>query len=195
MRIRSGWRTQERSLKPVEPHSLPLPPHQVRDPTPTYRCCNPATQLRGPSLGAKCGDNPLWKRSPLSLGFFFGKEFSLCSYLVQNTELISSVMQLRENGKSYLSASSSLPNQMRSPTLLILVLLEQRRLLKETFSLFLILVGFPQARVLILLFLSDLTTSHDSPCWWLSRMTSSSNLLHPAALWHNLGNSASHLCL
>ena len=122
MRIRSGWRTQERSLNPVEPHSLPPAPHQVRDLTPTYRCCNATTQLRGPSLGAKCGDNPLWKRSPLSLGFFFGKEFSLCSYLVQNTELISSGMQLRENGKSYLSASSSLPNPMRSPTLLILVL-------------------------------------------------------------------------
>lgn len=141
-------------------------------------------------------DSSLWKRSPLSLWFFFGKEFSLRSHLVQNTELISSGMQLRENGKSYLSTSSPLPNPMRrSLTLLILVLLEQWRLLKETFSLFLILVGFPQALVLIILFLSDLTTSHDSPCWWLSRMTSSSNLFHPAALWHNLGKSASHLCL
>ena len=93
-------------------------------------------------------------------------------------------------------STSPLPNPMRrSLTLLILVLLEQWRLLKETFSLFLILVGFPQALVLIILFLSDLTTSHDSPFWWLSRMTSSSNLLHPAALWHNLGKSASHLCL
>ena len=196
MRIRSGWRTQERSLKPAEPHSLPhIPPPSKRSNTnlQMLQCCNPTQR---PHPGWK-----MWRTLSSGREVLFpfdsslGKSF-LRSHLVQNTELISSGMQLRENGKSYLSTSSPLPNPMRrSLTLLILVLLEQWRLLKETFSLFLILVGFPQALVLIILFPSDLTTSHDSPFWWLSRMTSSSNLLHPAALWHNLGKSASHLCL
>lgn len=119
-------------------------------------------------MGGKCEDKPLWNSGPLPLWFIFGKGFSLNSHLVQNTEFIPSRTQLGGMEKVIF-------------LLCIPVLLEQWRLLKETFSSFLILVVFPRALFLILLFLGHLATSHDSPCWRLSKMTSPSSLLHLAA--------------
>lgn len=157
------------------------------------QCCNP-TQRPQPWWKP-------WRQYPLeekssSLWFFFlGKSFLYI--LIWRKHRAHFFWDAIEGGwKSYLLLLHLFPTLGEAQHCVFLVLLEQWRLLKETFSLFLILVGFLRRW-----FLQD----HLIPQWldhftWLSllmafRMTSSSNLLHPAALWHNLGKSASHLCL
>lgn len=144
--------------------------------------------------GRKCGVCPLWSNCFLPLWFFLRKFFFLHSHWCKTKNMVLLGHNWGWWGELSSSFLTLFPFQ-ESITMFIPVLLEQWRLSKETCSSFLILVSFLQALFLILLFLSDLTNSQGSPCWWLLKVTSSSNLLHPAALWRRLWKWASYLCL
>lgn len=167
-------------IKPAEPHSLPASPHQVRDPTPTDRCCNAAAQLRAPAL-VKQWRYTLWKKSSFPLILLWERVFSH-SHLTQN--LSSFLLGCNWGGWKKLSFYFfTLPNPGRSPTLRILVLLEQWRLFKRNILIVLILLEFP----------SGAGFDHLIPQWldhftWLFLLMALEEWLqyqppHPAALW------------
>lgn len=126
-----------------------------------------------------------------------GKHFSLHSHWCNSDNSFLPGHNWEEMGKVICLLSHLFPKPFRiCETLLVPVLLEQWRLSKEAFSSFLILVGFPQASAFdpsFLQWLHHLTWL--SSCWWLLKMTSSSNFFIWLPMWHHLWNLASHLFL